>query len=236
MIPFVKTQALGNDFILVEQGRVHHDHYRDLSERICDRHLGIGADGLIVWNEGDDGFDLRIFNMDGSEAECSGNGLRCLAAYLTQSDRAGDVVRLRTVAGSYLLRAVNDRFEAKMGRPRLSPPEIPFIAPTPLDRVVDYPLEIGADNLVRITACSTGNPPLLGVCGFDRSRHPADTGAETGTSPRLSQQDQRRIRSHSGQVGNRSGVLGTRRGRNLRIGYGFVRRDRRVHSQWKNRT
>ncbi len=158
MIPFVKTQALGNDFILVEQVRVHHDRYRDLAERICDRHLGIGADGLIVWNEGDDGWDLRIFNMDGSEAECSGNGLRCLAAYLTKSDRAGDVVRLRTVAGSYLLRAVDDRFEANMGRPRLSPREIPFVAPTPLDRVVDYPLEIGADNLVRITACSTGNP------------------------------------------------------------------------------
>ena len=158
MIPFAKTQALGNDFILVELRLLPDDEYSDLSKRICDRHLGIGADGLIVWGEGHDGFDLRILNMDGSEAECSGNGLRCVAAYLVKSERADrDVIRLRTVSGSYLLRAVGDRFEAGMGRPRLGSREIPFLAPTPLEQVVDYPLDIDGNRL-RITACSTGNP------------------------------------------------------------------------------
>jgi diaminopimelate epimerase len=157
MIPFVKTQALGNDFILVEQGRIPHDAYSDLATRICDRHHGIGADGLIVWSAGGDGCDLRIFNMDGSEAECSGNGLRCMAAYLAKSEQTVDLVQLRTVSGTYLLRPVGDRFQAEMGEPCLEPRDIPFVAPTPMERVVNYPLEVDNDR-VRITACSTGNP------------------------------------------------------------------------------
>ena len=87
MIPFVKTQALGNDFILVEQSsKVPADH-SELARRICDRYFGIGADGLILWQAAGDSFTVRIFNRDGSEAECSGNGLRCVAAYLIESRR-----------------------------------------------------------------------------------------------------------------------------------------------------
>ena len=87
MIPFVKTQALGNDFILVEQGsKVPPDH-PELARRICDRYFGIGADGLILWQPAADTFRIRIYNRDGSEAECSGNGLRCMAAYLIESGR-----------------------------------------------------------------------------------------------------------------------------------------------------
>lgn len=158
MLPFVKTQALGNDFILVEESRVNEDDYASLARRICDRRMGIGADGLILWNRAPDAFELRIFNVDGSEAECSGNGLRCAAAYLLQSEATReDRVQLQTVSGVYALEKEGDRFAADMGIPALSPEDIPFIAPEPLERVVDFPLDVDKTP-VHITACSTGNP------------------------------------------------------------------------------
>ncbi len=158
MLPFVKTQALGNDFLLVEEGQVTETHYPSLARRICDRRLGVGADGLILWAPGPEAFQLRIFNIDGSEAECSGNGLRCAAAYLLQSSNAGDSrIQLQTVSGIYVLEQDGDRFAADMGVPALSPEDIPFIAHEPLERVVDFTVEVEGDP-IQITACSTGNP------------------------------------------------------------------------------
>ena len=69
MIPFVKTHALGNDFILVERSLNLPQDYPELAKQICHRNFGIGADGLILWAKGGDVFKLRIFNRDGSEAE-----------------------------------------------------------------------------------------------------------------------------------------------------------------------
>src|SRR6266536_6625232 len=107
MIPFVKTHGLGNDFILVERTPTVPPNYLDFARRICDRYFGVGADGLILWNPNGDVFDIRIFNQDGSEAECSGNGLRCTAAYLIESGRwPKHDIQLRTVSGVYSLRRV----------------------------------------------------------------------------------------------------------------------------------
>jgi len=158
MIPFVKTHALGNDFILVEQSsKVPADH-SELARRICDRYFGIGADGLILWQAAGDSFTLRIFNRDGSEAECSGNGLRCVAAYLIESRRwQKDDIRLETISGVYRLRRTGRQYEADMGQPQLSPAAIPFIPPEPIERIVDYPLRANG-RVFAITACSTGNP------------------------------------------------------------------------------
>src|SRR5213594_966619 len=158
MIPFVKTHALGNDFILVEQSsKVPADH-SGLARRICDRYFGIGADGLILWQAAADSFTVRIFNSDGSEAECSGNGLRCAAAYLIESGQWPQAqIQLQTVSGLYTLRRAGGEYEADMGVPSLRPEQIPFIAERPRDRVIDYPLRAG-DEEVRITACATGNP------------------------------------------------------------------------------
>ena len=95
MIPFVKTHALGNDFILVEHTTSLPADCPSFANRVCHRNFGVGADGLILWNPADDLFKLRIFNRDGSEAECSGNGLRCAAAYLIESGRwPKDEIRL----------------------------------------------------------------------------------------------------------------------------------------------
>jgi diaminopimelate epimerase len=158
MIPFVKTHALGNDFILVEKTDALPGDFAGLAQKICNRYFGVGGDGLILWNSGDDAFSLRIFNQDGGEAECSGNGLRCLAAYLVESGRwPQNEIRLRTISGLYALRRVGREYEADMGEPKLAPPDIPFVPDTPIDRVVDYPLRAG-DRSFQITACSTGNP------------------------------------------------------------------------------
>ena len=158
MIPFVKTQALGNDFLLVEQTSKVPSDYAEFGKRICHRYFGIGADGLILWKPVDNLFDLRIINRDGSEAECSGNGLRCVAAYLIESGRwPKDEIKLRTVSGLYTLRRTGEQYEADMGEPHLAPAEIPFIPPSPMDRVVNVPMTIDGNN-VAITACSTGNP------------------------------------------------------------------------------
>jgi diaminopimelate epimerase len=158
VIPFVKTQALGNDFILVEQSANLPTDRPDLARRICDRYFGVGADGLIVWRRAGDAFPIRIFNRDGSEAECSGNGLRCMAAYLMESGQwPQSEIRLETVSGLYTLRRSGKQYEADMGEPRLAPKDIPFIPPAPIERVINYPLPAGG-NLFAITACSTGNP------------------------------------------------------------------------------
>jgi diaminopimelate epimerase len=161
MIDFVKTHALGNDFILVEGKAVasKDDHQlAELSRKICDRYFGIGADGLILWTPQAEVFDIRIFNRDGSEAECSGNGLRCAAAYLIESGRwKQSEIRLQTVSGIYTLRRTGKEYAADMGVPGLRPEEIPFIPDGPAERIVDYPLTVDGQQ-VRISACSTGNP------------------------------------------------------------------------------
>jgi diaminopimelate epimerase len=159
MVPFVKTQALGNDFLLVEQAANVSPDYPELARRICDRYFGVGADGLILWQRAGDIFPIRIFNRDGSEAECSGNGLRCMAAYLIESGRwPENEIRLETVSGVYTLHRAGRQYVADMGEPKLRPDQIPFISPAEhLDHVVNYPLAADG-NLFAITACSTGNP------------------------------------------------------------------------------
>jgi diaminopimelate epimerase len=157
-IDFIKTHALGNDFLLTERGTTPEGGLSALAQKICNRNFGVGADGLIYWKLSGDIFDLRIFNCDGSEPECSGNGLRCTAAYLIESGTwPKPQIQLRTVSGIYTLTKIGDQYEADMGVPGLRPEVIPFIAGATMDRVVDYPLEVDGES-VRITACSTGNP------------------------------------------------------------------------------
>ena len=158
MLPYVKTQGLGNDFILVEANHADGRDPHALARRICDRRLGVGADGLILWQPAAGTVKLRIVNSDGSEAECSGNGLRCMAAYLCGAGRATDgEVRLETVSGIYTLRRDGERYAADMGQPELNPERIPFRTEAPVDRVVDHPLLVDGQT-VRVSACATGNP------------------------------------------------------------------------------
>lgn len=86
MIPFVKAHACGNDFLIVEEHHAAGNH-AELARTLCSRHFGIGADGIEFLARQPNGEHiLRLFNHDGSEAELSGNGTRCVAAWLAYNE------------------------------------------------------------------------------------------------------------------------------------------------------
>jgi diaminopimelate epimerase len=164
---FTKVHGLGNDFLLAHPGEGPDPAGAgELARRICDRHTGVGADGLILLdpNAGPPArAGFRIFNADGSEAEISGNGLRCAAAYLAWSGifPSPRVVFL-TAAGerqSEVLSARGRLFEIRMnlGAPRLASKDIPFDDGRTHDQVIDYPLSVIRRSFP-ITCVSFGNP------------------------------------------------------------------------------
>ncbi len=112
-IPFFKAEACGNDFLIVDSTRMGSDP-AGLSRRLCDRHRGIGADGVEwVSIDAQGKVRARLFNADGSEAEISGNGTRCVAAWCVET-RGGSEVQVVTAAGEkecMLLRRADNDFE-----------------------------------------------------------------------------------------------------------------------------
>jgi diaminopimelate epimerase len=86
MIKFTKAHAYGNDFVYVEAAAVAGRALDQLARELCDRHTGIGADGLIVFASAPHGATMILFNADGGRAEVSGNGARGLAALLLRND------------------------------------------------------------------------------------------------------------------------------------------------------
>ena len=81
MIPIAKAHAYGNDFLFVPHDQVEGFDAHDLARRVCARHTGLGADGLILYTVAPDATArMTLYNADGSPSELSGNGLRCLAA------------------------------------------------------------------------------------------------------------------------------------------------------------
>jgi diaminopimelate epimerase len=118
-VAFTKASACGNDFLIVA-GREDFDDLSEISRRLCDRHNGVGADG-VEWTFQDTETDvrLRLINADGSEAEISGNGTRCVAAEICA--RAGKTeIAIRTAAGVKTCRLIERRdstfeFESAMG-------------------------------------------------------------------------------------------------------------------------
>lgn len=98
MIRFVKAHACGNDFLIVDEP-LEESRYGDMARTLCARNTGIGADGVEYLALGNNGsYSIRLFNADGSEGELSGNGTRCVAAYLAQDDDASEF-SIRTHAG-----------------------------------------------------------------------------------------------------------------------------------------
>lgn len=122
-ISFVKAHACGNDFLIIEESVAEKRHVA-LARRLCCRNTGIGADGIEFLERRSDGtFFLRLFNADGSEAELSGNGTRCVAAWLAASEGIEEVA-LGTHGGVRSCRIVGReghewRIETVMGVPRV---------------------------------------------------------------------------------------------------------------------
>ena len=164
---FAKLEGLGNDFLVVSAEAAEGRSLFGLSQQICDRHYGIGADGLLVYSPGDPtsgaDFKMRIFNADGGEAELSGNGLRCLAAFLFAEDLAeNSVVRVATLAGLKVLRLTDSsppeyRFEVDMGEPILDLGRIAFKPSSEPASLVAFPLPVGGE-VHPVTVSSMGNP------------------------------------------------------------------------------
>ncbi len=162
MLPFTKMHGTGNDFVLLDARDLPTHDWPELAQAMCDRHFGVGADGLILILRGERApFRMRIFNPDGSEAEMCGNGIRCFARYLVEHGLAGaGSLDVETLAGTKRLEIEADghvfrSVAVSMGEPRLPPEEIPVLLPG--ERVVEHPITVDGLNL-RITAVSMGNP------------------------------------------------------------------------------
>jgi diaminopimelate epimerase len=87
VVPFIKAHAYGNDFLYVSAGHIAAADAARAAQRICSRHRGVGADGLILYTPTPRGASMTLLNADGSAAELSGNGLRGLAAILIRGAR-----------------------------------------------------------------------------------------------------------------------------------------------------
>lgn len=141
-----KAHAYGNDFLLVAEdavrvglpaeasakaearsagARTSRDEVQAFARGLCDRHHGIGADGLILYDVRDRGTAMRLFNADGSPSELSGNGLRCLAALLVRTQKlgVGSVIAVETAAGAKSLELLERERERYTFRAALGPPE-----------------------------------------------------------------------------------------------------------------
>jgi len=168
---FAKLQGTGNDFIVLDARRLELD-WSELAREICHRHFGAGADGLIlVVNSNTANLRMRLFNSDGSEAEVSGNGLRCFAKYaIDRQIVSGSNLTVETMSGIRTIEATMSQGKVtharvNMGKPLFGAEEIPVITDrlkkgrTEVDTmpIIDYPLKIGRRAL-SLSFVSMGNP------------------------------------------------------------------------------
>jgi diaminopimelate epimerase len=158
----IKTHAFGNDFLLVDA--FDFSGIADplpFARDVCDRHRGIGADGLMVFERRTGGASMQLFNADGSRSEVSGNGVRCLAAWIVHTDDIGPgtFIDIETDAGVKSLELLSRRngrytFCAAMGHP---------------ERIEQVVLPVGDQEVTAITL-RVGNPQcvVLGDVTEDR--------------------------------------------------------------------
>jgi diaminopimelate epimerase len=162
---FSKMHGLGNDFVVVDclQDPIEPSRLSSLAVEVCDRHFGVGADGLILALPSDRAdVRMQIINSDGSEAENCGNGIRCLARFFHDRGyaRSREIV-VETVGRLNPLRlhGANGTVEAvtvDMGEPIFARGRIPMAGPEE-GEAIDEPLQVG-DRTLRITCVSMGNP------------------------------------------------------------------------------
>lgn len=168
---FWKYQGIGNDFILLDGTAGDLEIDTEWCRRACDRHYGIGADGVlyVMPGEGTD-ITMRIINADGSEAEMCGNGIRCVAKYAADHEVVpGDSMTIHTLAGDLgaevfrgddgLVRTVR----INMGAPILDGRTVPVDYD---GRFIDQPFD--ADGIpIRANAVSMGNPHFITFTPLD---------------------------------------------------------------------
>ncbi|RLC58157.1 MAG: diaminopimelate epimerase, partial [Chloroflexi bacterium] len=163
-LKFTKMHGAGNDFLIAESAGEERDWER-IAEEICHRNLGVGADGLmlILPSERAD-FRMRLFNADGSEAEVSGNGVRCLVKYAVER------MDVKPKDGRVTIEAVHDVLEAEvtlesgvvtrsrlsMGPPHFTPSEVPVRTEMSAP-VLDMEIDVDGE-AIAVSCVSMGNP------------------------------------------------------------------------------
>ncbi len=164
-IEFAKYHGLGNDFILIDNRNSSEPAIApEQAVQLCDRHFGIGADGVIFALPGQDGTDytMRIFNSDGSEPEMCGNGIRCLAKFLAEIDGKTSQAKysFHTLAGIMTPALTADgQVKVDMGMPKLLASEIPTTLAPADEKVIDQLLEVAGT--WSVTCVSMGNPHCI---------------------------------------------------------------------------
>ena len=172
---FTKMHGLGNDYIYINGFDEQIDDPAAVARAVSDRHLGIGADGLILILPSDKAdCRMRMFNADGSEAQMCGNGIRCVAKYVYDHDIARrTALNVETLAGVlnlnlFVADGVVDRVRVKMGEPRLQRAQIPMQGAS--GEVINEPLPVNGATF-DVTAVSMGNPHCVvfveDVASFD---------------------------------------------------------------------
>ena len=147
---FWKMNGAGNDFIILNDmdRAIPDDRLGDIARTVCQRHMSVGADGMMVVRPAQCGGDFRMlfFNADGGEAEMCDNGARCICRYGYENDLAGEVQRVETMSGTVTGR----RIDARLYQVRLN-------GPTVLD--ADRPVEIDG-TIYRCAYIELGSPGL----------------------------------------------------------------------------
>ena len=158
MLSVAKAHAYGNDFLFVPAEQVEGLRLDELSRRLCERHTGLGGDGVIYYTIAPDGTaQMKLVNTDGSPSELSGNGLRCLAAlvlYRREQLRSAPMteVRVDTEAGWKTLSLISRQggrytFRAAMGQP---------------ERVAEEQIDAAGETLT-VTTLAIGNPQCVAL-------------------------------------------------------------------------
>lgn len=165
-IEFTKMNGLGNDFIILDG--IHHELPEDLSDfarKVCDRHFGIGADGVLLVLPSEI-FDIRmrIINSDGTYAQMCGNGIRCFSAFVYENGFVEKTdMKVETDAGMIRPHLIFDgdsveKVDVDMGVPRLDPSAIPVNIGDP--RAIGYPYMF-AFGEIELSCVSMGNPHVV---------------------------------------------------------------------------
>ena len=171
-INFSKMHGLGNDFIMINDLDENLNNYSKLAKKLCDRHFGIGADGIILIqssqkNEAD--FKMRIFNSDGSEAEMCGNGIRCFAHYVHLNDLTDKKnLKIETLAGLIKPEIIDfgtqeSTVKVNMGKPSYSLESLNIkqeLIDDQIDKLWHYPIIIEGKEYL-LNGASMGNPHVI---------------------------------------------------------------------------
>ncbi|AUC62324.1 diaminopimelate epimerase DapF [Cyanobacterium sp. HL-69] len=164
---FSKYHGLGNDFILIDNRQSDQPLVTPQEAvQMCDRHFGIGADGVIfvLPSQNHCDYTMRIFNSDGSEPEMCGNGIRCFAQFVTELEGKEEVGRtypIQTLAGTITPTIKGEgMIRVDMGEPELTPAKIPTTLNQGGEKVVSESLNV-AGKSYDVSCVSMGNPHCL---------------------------------------------------------------------------